>query len=189
MMATLFEVAACCFHSNAFCNCTEFLWLLPPSGYQWCCGAHLPWSPYLQLSHRFNGGQGDVLTLVYLVVVPGFLLLRAHSQSLLIVAAQMLLESQFRLGTSVYITVPQASTQVDRSQGNERQSLPLGLSSTFTPFRLSETASPMPASWRPTDQQQAVLSGKRVVILDSSKFLVRGLCKLCEQVNDAKHLP
>lgn len=95
------------------------------------------------------------------------------------VRAQIVLESQFRLGTSVYFTVPQAATKGPRPQ---EQSFALNLSPKLTPFRISETASPLPASWRPADPQQAVLTGKRVVILDSSKFLVRGLCKLCEQV-------
>ena len=114
-----------------------------------------------------------------------FLLVDSHSGSVLIAAtrAQIVLESQFRLGTSVYFTVPQAATKGPRPQ---EQSFALNLSPKLTPFRISETASPLPASWRPTDPQQAVLTGKRVVILDSSKFLVRGLCKLCEQVRAHK---
>lgn len=95
---------------------------------------------------------------------------------------QVVLESQPGIGTSVYITIPQNIRNVDQSQTREEQPFPFCMSTTLTPFRITETASPIPPSTRPTEHQKAVLRGKRVVILDGGKFLVRGLRKVFEQV-------
>lgn len=75
-----------------------------------------------------------------------------------------------------------SSVQRPQSQ-EEEQPFPFSMNTSLTPFRISETASPIPPSTKPTEHQKTVLRGKRVVLLDGGKFLVRGLRKLCEQVN------
>ena len=93
------------------------------------------------------------------------------------VPVQIKLESQAGLGTTVHLSIDPQSPALGSGTP-----CPLELSPKLTQMLLSEDAAPMLASWQPPEHLTSVLAGKRVVVLDSSKFLVRGLTKHSQKV-------
>jgi CheY-like chemotaxis protein len=95
--------------------------------------------------------------------------------------ASMEMQSEAHLGTTIRIKVPLETTQVP-APASSRPLCPLLVTPKLDPFSLPNGAYPMQSSWQPSGVQTAVLAGKRVVILDSSKFMIRALSLYCTKI-------